>query len=231
MIVSPDHFPAWIPAAVKKIALQLRFEEETIRRLVTDIRMKSIWRYLSRRSVQITDPDSLLIIEFFRVGARGLSSSEQACAVFFFNLVFELSIPHATLTQTEVSNNIKSWQTAAEQCRLALADRDVRSGELTAALNLVSKFFDDQIDSLTVSSAANPYILPRRSNRRDDDTVRGKVRALALRNRILYGEYLYTVLATVATVALETDVTIKDVRNWCKDLQSNSAMPSFFHGA
>ena len=126
-----------------------------------------------------------------------------------------------TLTHTEVSSIIKSWQTAAEQCRLAIIDHDLRSGELAAALDLVSKFFDGEIDSLTVRSANNPYIISRRSNRRDDDTVRGRVRALALRNRNLYGEYLYTILATVATVALETNVTIKDVRNWCKDLQSN----------
>jgi hypothetical protein len=221
MAVSPNDFPAWVPAAVKKVALQLRFEEELIRRLVTDIRMKSIWQYLNRRSVQITDRHSLFLIEFFGVATRGVSSSQQACAVFFFNLVFELSICQATLTHTEVSSIIKSWQTAAEQCRLAITDCDLRSGELTAALNLVSKFFDGEIDSLRVSSANNPYIISRRSNRRDDDTVRGRVRALALLNRNLYGEYLYTILSTVATVALETNVTIKDVRNWCKDLQSN----------
>jgi hypothetical protein len=221
MAVSPDDFPAWVPAAVKKVASQLGFEEELIRRLVTDIRMKSIWQYLNRRSVQITDPESLLLIEFFGVATMGVSSSQQACAVFFYNLVFELSLRQATLTHTEVSNIIKSWQTAAEQCRLAITDCDLRSGELTAALNLVSKFFDGEIDSLRVSSANNPYIISRRSNRRDDDTVRGRVRALALLNRNLYGEYLYTILSTVATVALETNVTIKDVRNWCKDLQSN----------
>ena len=221
MAVSPDDFPAWVPAAVKKVASQLGYEEELIRRLVTDIRMKSIWQYLNRRSVQVTDPESLFLIEFFGVATMGVSSSQQACAVFFYNLVFELSIPHVTLTHTEVSSIIKSWQTAAEQCRLAIVDRDLRSGELAAALNLVSKFFDGEIDSLTVRSANNPYIISRRSNRRDDDTVRGRVRALALLNRNLYGEYLYTILATVATVALETNVTIKDVRNWCKDLQSN----------
>jgi hypothetical protein len=138
--------------------------------------------------------------------------------VFFFNLVLELSIPQATLTHTEVLNIIKSWQTAAQQCRLAITDRDLRSGELIAALNLVSKFFDSEIDSLTVSSANNPYILSRKSNRRDDDTVRGTVRALALLNRSLYGKYLYTVLSTVASVALEINVAIKDARNWCKDL-------------
>jgi hypothetical protein len=219
MAVSPDDFPAWVPAAVKKLALQLRFEEELILRLVTDIRMKSIWQYLNRRSVQITDPDPFLLIEFFGVAERGVPSSEKACAVFFFNLVFELSFRQATtLTHTEVSNIIKSLQTAAEQCRLAITDCDLRSGELTAALNLVSKFFDSEIDYLTVSSANNPYILSRKSNRRDDDTVHGRVRALALLNRNLYGQYLYTILATVATVAVETNVTIKDVRNWCKDL-------------
>lgn len=221
MAVSPNDFPAWVPAAVKKVALQLRFEEELVRRLVTDIRMKSIWQYLNRRPVQVIDPESLLFIEFFGVATMGVSSSQQACAAFFYNLVFELSIPQVTLTRTEVSSIIKSWQTAAEQCRLAITDCDLRSGELTAALNLVSKFFDGKIHSLTVGSANNPYIISRRSNRRDDDTVRGRVRALALLNRNLYGEYLYTILATVATVALETNITIKDVRNWCKDLQSN----------
>ena len=28
MAVSPNDFPAWVPAAVKKVALQLRFEED-----------------------------------------------------------------------------------------------------------------------------------------------------------------------------------------------------------
>jgi hypothetical protein len=227
MAVSPDDFPAWVPGAVKNLALQLGFEEELILRLVTDIRLKSVWQYLNRRSVQMTDPDSLFLIEFFGIAARGVSSSEQACAVFFFNLVFELSIRQPTLTNTQVSNTIKSWQTVAEQCRLAITRCDLRSGELTAALNLVSKFFDGEIDSLTESSKNNPYLLSRKSNRRDDDTVRGRVRALALLNRSLYGQYLYTILATVAKVALETNVTIKDVRNWCKDLQSNDrTLPS-----
>ena len=93
MAVSPDDFPAWVPAAVKKVASQLGYEEELIRRLVTDIRMKSIWQYLNRRSVQVTDPESLFFIEFFGVATMGVSSSQQACAVLFYNLVFELPFP------------------------------------------------------------------------------------------------------------------------------------------
>jgi hypothetical protein len=74
-----------------------------------------------------------------------------------------------------------------------------------------------------------PYIVGKRgSGRRGDNMNRGRVRAIASMTHKLFGSYLYDVVAKIATVALQSNISERSVRNWCTDLSvapANNALP------
>ncbi len=91
-----DEIPNWVPSAVKQLAVTFKFEEELVRRLVTDPRMKDVWQYLRRpppAGPEISDIDSKLLLEVWGVSAMDVSVQEQACVLFFSNIVIELCFP------------------------------------------------------------------------------------------------------------------------------------------
>ena len=215
-----EEIPNWVPSTVKKLAVTFRFEEELVRRLVTDPKMKNVWQYLRRAqpvSSEIADDDSKLLLELWGVPEMGVSVQEQACALFFWFVVMELLVPRTAATRQDIENLVAPWRSAAEQCRLAinLGPGDANR-ELVKALSRSAEYFEFRA-RVAGEDANSPYTLKRRSGKPEDDTVRGRVRALAWITRALYGSFQYGVLASVATVALQTNVTEKGVRNWCSD--------------
>jgi hypothetical protein len=113
---------------------------------------------------------------------------------------------------------VARWRSAAEQCRLAIG----RLGgsvnrELVKALSITAEYFESEV-IFAEEDANNPYTLKRRG-KPEDNSIRGQVRALALITYPLYGKFQYGIIASVATVALQKDVTPKSVRNWCSDLR------------
>jgi hypothetical protein len=53
---------------------------------------------------------------------------------------------------------------------------------------------------------------------KESNLIRGQVRALAKWTRAILGKFSYETTATVASVALETEISKKSVRDWCFDL-------------
>jgi hypothetical protein len=90
--------------------------------------------------------------------------------------------------------------------------------ELVKALSQTAEYFESEANFAGVH-ANSPYTLKRRSGKREDNSVKGRVRGLAAITYPLYDSFQYGILASVATVALQTDVTPTDVRNWCSDLR------------
>ena len=99
-------------------------EEELVRRLVIDPKMKSVWRYLLRRAQpvcsEIVDEEASWTLETWGVCDMGVSVQERACALFFWFVVMEVCAPRTPATRQDIENFVAPWRSAAEQCRLAI---------------------------------------------------------------------------------------------------------------
>jgi len=146
-----------------------------------------------------------------------VSVEERACALFFFCVAMELGAQRTAATQQDIENLVAPWRSAAEQCRLAISRLGPSRGQLAKGLALSAEYFEDSVQ-FAWQDANGPYMLKRRSRKPEDDIVRGLVRALTWETHALYGSFQYGVLAKVAAVVLQTNVTEKSVRNWCSDL-------------
>ena len=223
--MNAEEIPNWVPATVKKLAVKFRFAEELARRLVTDPKMKSVWQYLLRRAQPVDSEIELKIVPEIFLGPSEMSVSgqEHACALFFLNVVIEMCVPRATTTRQDIENSVAPWRSAAEQCRSAIGCvSSSANSDLVKALSLTAEYFEFRAQ-VALQDAHSPYTLKRRSGKPEDNSVRGRVRALAAITYPLYGSFQYGVLASVATVALQTNVTPKSVRNWCSDLRDSTA--------
>jgi hypothetical protein len=219
--MNAEEIPKWVPASVKTLAVRVSgFDDELVRRLVTDPKMKNVWQYLRRAQPMDSETaDSKTIQEFLRVSETPISLQEQTCAVFFLYVINELCAPRAATIRWEIENLVAPWRSAAVQCRSAIGCLGSSANpELVKALSLTAEYFESEASFAGVN-ANSPYTLKRSSGKPDDDSVRGRVRALAERTYPLYGTFQYSVLASVATVALQTTVIPRNVRNWCSDLR------------
>jgi hypothetical protein len=220
-MMNAEEIQDWVPASVKTLAVRVSgFDDELVRRLVTDSKMKSVWQYLRRAQPMDSEiADSKSIQEILRVSETPISVQEQTCAVFFLCVVKELRDPRAVTTRQDIENLVAPWRSAAELCRSAISRPSSSADhELVKALSITAEYFESEA-RVAEEDAKSPYTLKRRSGKPEDNTVRGRVRALARMTYELYGSFLYGVLVSVATVALQTKVTRRSVRNWCSDLR------------
>jgi hypothetical protein len=238
--MNAEEMPNWVPPTVNKLAVRLSDgqcwrlgaspskksgrsgEEELVRRLVTDPKMKSVWEYLLRRAQpvcpEIVDEETSWTLETWGVCDLGVSVQERACALFFWFVIMEVCASRMPATRQDIENFVAPWRSAAEQCRLAIGyHRRGADDEVEKALTISAEYFAARVRF--AEQDKNVYMLKRRSGKLEDDIARGVVRALAWDTYALYGSFQYGVLASVTTVALQTNVTYKSVRNWCSDLR------------
>jgi hypothetical protein len=235
-----EEIPDWVPTTVNRLAIRmsegqcwrlgsskhsvLQGEAELLRRLVTDPKMKGVWQYLRRAQpvyLAIVDEETSWTLATWGVCDMHVSVQERACALLFWFVVIELSAPRTPATRQDIENFVAPWRSAADQCRLAI-DLLGRNADdpLRKALARTAEHFDS-IVSFTVGDP-KLCMLERHGG---NDFVRIVVQALARETYALYGSFQYGILANVATVALQADVTSRDVRNWCSDLRVDSANP------
>jgi hypothetical protein len=222
-MMNVEEMPNWVPSTVKKLAVWFYgFDDDLVWRLVADPQMKSVWQYLLRRAQPvdsaIADDYSQLFLQL-GVSQMDLPKQERACAIFFWFVVLELGVRRTAATRQDIANSVAPWRSAAEQCRLAFGSLGSGSAnsELAKALSMSAKYFEFKA-RIAGEDANSPYTLKRSSGEPENNTVRGRVRALALISRELYGSFQYRILASVASVALQTNVTVRNVRNWCTDI-------------
>jgi hypothetical protein len=223
-MMNVEEMPNWVPSTVKKLAVWFYgFEDDLVWRLVADPQMKSVWQYLRRAQPvdsATAENYSKLFLEL-GVSEMSVSVQERTCVIFFWLVVMELSVQRTAATRQDIENSVAPWRSAAEQCRLAIGSLGSggANSELAKALSMSAEYFEFKA-RIAGEDANRPYTLKRRSGEPEDNTVRGRVRALALISRGLYGSFQYGILASVATVALQTNVTNKNVRNWCTDISA-----------
>jgi hypothetical protein len=215
-VMDTEDAPVWVPPAVRSMAKVMPVGADIAHRLLTDGRMKTVWRELKRTPVaseeipsvlsgpafpprlQVANLNSFERLKTWDIPDQGISLQEQACAAFFAYAVIELSSQRAIGTQAQFDVLAKKWLDAANLCRSI--------GEKTAAERI-----EDQVRLRPLRS---PYILGRSSKGRGDDKTRTQVRALAAAAHRIFGSFLYGTVATIATVALQTKITKQSVINW-----------------
>jgi hypothetical protein len=214
----------WVPSAVRRAARGLTPLKPNIKdRLLTDPRMKSVWRYLRRVRVKQGALNSLEPWRRLPPEERG-SPSDEALAAFFVAAVTELTHGSRLRTRANIEEETdpwispKRWRDALEVIQ-AIRQRESRAkAELQKALSLLELYLEDGAQQ---RERHDPYVLERSSGRRNDDLLRSAVRRLAIETQKIFGVCAYGTIARVVRVALqlsEKDINERKVENWCKGL-------------
>jgi len=224
-----ESIPDWVPESVRNMARAIEIGKRFGRRLLTDNRMKAVWRELQAQGKNL-DKDkfardrSLEHMEKWGLSTLGVSVADQACAAFYGYAVIELGVPKIAMTQSALSKIIEPWRSAAKLCRWLAADSPTGrpNEDIEKALLTSAAYLDEGADFIENANRSKPYFLPRSTGKRGvgDDLTRGYVRALALGTRAIFGKFLYGTLATTASVALNKSIDRKTVEDWCSDLRS-----------
>lgn len=159
-------------------------------------------------------------MENWGVEDYSFSLQEQAYAAFFACAMVRLALPQEPVIHAEVRDYVARQRAIAEQCRLAInSDPSLKiKPKIAEALEIVGKYFDHQALLIESVNKNSPLVLKGKGETPEGDVVRGQVRALALETNTIFGSFLLGVLAKVASVALQDNITKKDVQNWCSDL-------------
>jgi len=210
--------PAWVPNSVQAVARELP-DSDAKTRLLTDPRMETVWDFLLRQDVSRADAEAFFWPETLKEpdwGPENFTHAEIACAMIFVHIVEGLNFPVTIETRAERDALARPWLDAAEQCRTArreLGDFLEREPELPPALETVADYLEWRGKSLR--EKGNPFIVERSSKERGDDATRTRVRGIAALTFSIYGKVFYSIVATLASVALGVVVEKKSVEDWC----------------
>jgi hypothetical protein len=194
---APEEVPLWLPAPVRGYVLQAEellagFESDLalLRRLATDSRMRYVWPVLARREAADT-----ALVEFFDCAWQ------------------RVRFPRSVTTRTERAALAVPGTQAAELLRSAKEyDLSVQMNpELAAALDRAAAYSEEV--ARREENADSPMVVQHHSA---DDVARAYVRVLGARTRELFGTPLRGSISLVASVALEQDVSLQQVRNWLR---------------
>jgi hypothetical protein len=234
--LTPESIPDWVPAAVKSAALALPYHP-VVERLVTDDRMKTVWRYLLR---QDADMDHVWTIHLFGSlpvtwwnAQQSFAPQETACAAFLTIVVDKLVRKQAVITRAKADAEATPYFDAARLCRDA-SDRAQRSRmefepaqalgiDLSKALDIAAAYL--HCYGRGIEQANLPFVITRSVKARGDDELRVKTRLVAMQMFAFFGSLNLGLAAKVVSVALGVAVSKKDAENWCADI------PACFEGS
>jgi hypothetical protein len=215
------------PALVKSMAAAIINGGSTIkpsssgtdmaRRLLTDPKMNTVWTTLQRTPAKPWASEKWHQMKMLDEGA---SLQEMAAAVFFYSAMKAfggLRLPPPPIwRRKEIEKMGAPWLSAAQLCWATMHRPPAESNvELAMALAQVGEYFEWKA---SVEREGSPIVIGRSSKDRGNDEVRVQVRIFASETHELFGLYLSKTLSTVATIALQTTITDKSVKNWCADL-------------
>jgi hypothetical protein len=223
-----DETLKWVPEAVRIVAACFGGQADTARRLLTDERMREVWRTLQSGNVKVNpaavDGAGLreellpgLTYEESRKVTATMSVPQQALASFFCGAM-QCFFPRLAPTAKDVNDEIARWRVAANMCDYAAAlapgvapffGRPTVDPELARALAMSSQFLREIADHTDKSNADRPF------RDTDNNLTRSYVLSLAAHAREIYGNYLYHTTAVVASVGLDRKVEWRQVRQWC----------------
>jgi hypothetical protein len=199
---SPLDIPKWVPDAARRCFLwfeQLRPplpQLEVVRRLATMPKMDRVWKYLERRA-------SASDVQLYKF-------TYAACTLAF--APFPLFTAEDRERFPEQCDGVVSF--------LRLHHTAAKNPELAAALELVANHF------AAVAEECRRWDLSPLTvkNCTENDVAKAYVRLLGNETRRLFGSTLYGILATTAAVALDHDVSDRQVRGWCAENKSPPAV-------
>jgi hypothetical protein len=148
---------------------------------------------------------------------------DHACAAFCACVIITLAVNNQAVTRAGIEAQTREWRHGVDLCRAALAfpGRAQHDPELAAHLSAAAEYFEECAEYIESSAPLNrPYYLQRSCGERSggDDNVRAHARVIAIGARAIFGEFLYGIVATVLSVARQTGVKERNVRDWCADL-------------
>jgi hypothetical protein len=229
-------FSGWTPRPVIAVASQMCIEEKqedpqiltdecraefqrTILRLANDLPMKSVYRWLTRKDVEVNDEAArLLWREAFsdmpeppwpvkEIALGAFFSSVCQWAIFF--LLFNPALIEAFRRQAQL------WEGVAAQCSSSGEQKPRGKGPNSLTVNFPPLAqWDDPWASLDEKAT----VLQRNLG----DPVRTRARMYVIKltatTKLLYGKPMHSSLATVASVMLDLkgreQISRDDVRNW-----------------
>ena len=224
----PDPIPSWVPPSVKLLAPAFPLGQ----RLLTDPRMKAVWKVL--QNADVSEAALASVESFQQLRSWGISKydlpdfpppdfslQDRACAALFAFAAWELNSKRNVIaTRTKIEGSVKQYTDAANLCRSTTHYDYVHSANpmLDAALSIVGWYFQDQ--ARKIGQMAGPHVIKRSSKTRGDDGTRIHVRVLATETHRLFRSFHYGTVATIATVGLgiEPAIRAKRVENWCSGL-------------
>jgi hypothetical protein len=212
--------PDWVPDAVKSIAAVAICTPEIRERLLTDQRMKTVWRTLRGQKVEsqaISQLKSWQQLESSGISDKGVTLQDQACAAFFAFAAMEVSSERAVWTREKANKFAEQWNSARDMCSWIMHDPMFEVDFHNAATLMVAGFERHASmleDGGWLSGQATPAYFLERS--RTDDNARARARAVAAETHKIFGSYLCGTVAKVVSVALQVDVREIDVRRWCR---------------
>lgn len=216
--------PDWVPPLIVSVAGAMRaFNPEIVDRLLTDPRMKGVWRSIGGREVEALPadlPDNRRADNW--LGQVRASPKDQAAVAFFTSAVITFAIGNPTVREGAIAHEARRWRIGAALCREALSGmhRATVDPHLAAALRMSADYFEGFARSVETASAGSPYVIGRNSRKRapgggnerlGDENVRGQVCDLAEVTRKIFGSVLR---GPVASVATGLDIQPKSVENW-----------------
>jgi hypothetical protein len=217
--------PDWVPAAVAaeacRILAKARSDDgkELIRRLLTDQRMKRVWRELANpkrcpasSAARYHWPDGM--------APKNLSNQEVAVALFFFHShANAVNILPVKITKWRSGHKLRLRYVKelrqARDCLWLNWFEDPGAEKHDAAISAAAKFYE----SSEMQLFTNPpvYLVDRFQG---DPKLRTYALKMTADARRLFGRSLYGTIATVTNVALvkknQAEVLRFNVENWCE---------------
>jgi hypothetical protein len=210
---NPEAIAEWVPAAVRKAAPFWNIDEGALP-LLTDARMKNVWRELLQQ--ELVDP-AIFDTPYFEHAKRFLlsdgdnfSSAEIGCVAFFDRAAgLGRALP---VTKAQMAERLAPWQSAAKLLHAVEAGPvPAFDAELAAALPIVRKYLEQNAASM---EAQLMRFAMERSRGEELDAARNYGARLVAVTTALFGTPLYGTVATVTTVITGVKVTRSMVESW-----------------
>jgi hypothetical protein len=200
------------------------FNPEIVGRLLTNPKMEAVWREIGQYEIEVLPAylEENLRADYWLGPVETPPSAKDEAAVAFFACVVINTVLKNKLACADISAFATRLANAAETTRMVRLNHLVcPAGADTDALEKAEAILAQLAAEVRrTSPKGHPFILERR---RANDTKRAIVRSIASTTKAIFGKYLCNTVATAASVALKSNISHENVRDWCEGLLATSA--------
>jgi len=167
---------------------------------------------------------------------------DRACAAFCACVAITLSVNNPAVSRASVEDHVHDLRRLADALReTALSEPCIDGRELAGHYLAVIGDLRDRADFIEAAAQRHSsHLIERSSSARGgyrrptpdtflasgSDNVRVLTRKVALETQKIFGSSLYTIVATTMSTALDLDVSVRSVRNWCDGDPANKIRPN-----